>query len=81
MQGPRASAPRRRAWRIAFWLWFAALPALTAILYVSAAMSSDERDRFYGTSGAIFVGGVLALPWLIGLGVLAWLAFRRRQRT
>ena len=61
-----------------FALWLLALPVLVAVLYVTAAVSETERERFYGTSGAIFIGGLLALPWIIGLLVLGWVAFRRR---
>ncbi len=69
-----------RRLRIALAIWIAALPLLVAIMYIAAATASDERDRFYGTSGALFIGGVLAIPWIIGIGLLAWLAFRRRTR-
>lgn len=69
----------RRALKILLALWLLALPAFVAVTYLLAAISPLERDRFYGTSGALFIGGVLALPWLIGAGLLAWFAFRSRS--
>lgn len=75
---PRRPRRPRRGLRIALALWLAALPAFVAVAYVLAATAPLERDRFYGTSGAIFIGGVLALPWLIGAALLAWFAFRSR---
>lgn len=71
---------RGRRLRLVLALWIAALPVLVGIMYITAVTSSDDRDRFYGTSGALFIGGVLLLPWIIGIGLLAWLAFRRRPR-
>lgn len=70
------SRSRRVRWIFATWLL--ALPVLVGVLYLMAAFADTERERFYGTSGAIFTGGLLALPWIVGLIVLGWLAFRRR---
>jgi hypothetical protein len=66
----------RTRWILA--LWLLALPALVAVLYITAALSQTEHERFYGTGGAIFIGGLLALPWIVGLVLLGWLVFRRR---
>jgi hypothetical protein len=65
--------------RWAFALWLVALPILVAGLFLMAAMEGDANARFHATNGAIFIAGLLVLPWVIGLLVLGWLAFRRRR--
>jgi lipopolysaccharide export LptBFGC system permease protein LptF len=69
--------PRSRLLRWIFIAWLLALPVGVAIMYVAAATAATENDRLYGTGGALFIGGALALPWVIGLLVLGWIAFRR----
>jgi hypothetical protein len=73
------SPPRRGRIRWAFWIWLVALPVLATTLYVKAATEPDAHARFHGVNGAIFIAGALVVPWVIGLLVLGWLAFRRRR--
>lgn len=64
MLSTRAHAVR---WILA--LWVVAFPALIVWTY----LTSVQR---YAESSVIFVGGLLLIPWLVGIIVLA-LLFRR----
>lgn len=57
--------------RLVLVVWIAAYPAIVAWTY----FTSVQR---YAESSVIFVGGLLLLPWLVGIAVLAFLARRWR---
>ena len=61
------------------WLLIGWLAAYPVVVGVQLLLATTQVPNPHAVSGAIFVAGVLLIPWLIGLAILGWLTHRSRR--